>query len=230
MQYSFYGQDEITINKKFKLTLGMRVDLPTYPDVDEVKTHPIVASLAFANGLALNTGNLPKKEVQWSPRVGFNYDIYGDRSLQIRGGTGVFTGKVPFVWIVSQSGDNGMLQTTLGINGTANTPGPFNPDPAAYRPTTTPVPGSIIPTTIEALEPGYKFPQTWKSSLGVDAKLPANMVLTVEAIYNKDMKTSLFNNVNLVPPTAMSVTGYPDNRMIYPSAVTNKFINPVKTT
>jgi len=167
---------------------------------------------------------LPKNTIMWSPRVGFNYDLYGDRSVQLRGGTGIFTGKVPFVWIVSQSGDNGMLQTTLGINGTANTPGPFNPDPRAYLPTSINRDsiGSIIPTTIEALTPDYRFPQTWKTSLGV--------VLTIEAIFNKDLKTSVFDNVNLVEPTRLNAAGYPDNRPIYPSAVTNKFINPVKTT
>lgn len=229
-QFSAYAQDEIAVNKKFKFTFGLRLDQPRYLDVPEIKTNPFILDVTFINGTKINTGVLPKTTIMASPRLGFNYDIYGDRSLQLRGGTGVFTGKIPFVWIVSQSGDNGMLQTTLGINGIANTPGPFNPDPAAYRPQTIPTPGSIIPTTIEALQPGYKFPQTWKTSLGVDAKLPANMVLTVEAVYNKDMKTSLFDNVNLVAPTAMNITGYPDNRMLYPSAVTNKFINPVKTT
>jgi hypothetical protein len=83
----------------------------------------------------------------WSPRAGFNYDIYGNRSLQIRGGTGIFTGKVPFVWIVSQVGDAGMLQVTQSWNGTSNTPGPFNPDPAAYRPSTVPVAGSVVPVS-----------------------------------------------------------------------------------
>ena len=112
MQYSAYGQDEIAVNKKFKLTLGLRLDLPTYPDVSEVKTHPIVAGLTFADALTINTGNLPKTSLMFSPRVGFNYDLYGNRSLQVRGGTGIFTGKVPFVWIVSQVGDAGMLQVT----------------------------------------------------------------------------------------------------------------------
>src|SRR5688500_18456461 len=118
MQYSAYGQDEIAFNKKFKLTLGLRLDLPTYPEISEVKTHPIVAGLTFADGLKINTGNLLKSTLMWSPRVGFNYDLYGNRSLQIRGGTGIFTGKVPFVWIVSQVGDAGMLQVTQSWNGT----------------------------------------------------------------------------------------------------------------
>ncbi len=229
MQYSVYGQNEIAFNKKFKLTMGLRVDLPRYPDVDEVQTHPIVASLTFAEGKTLNTGLLPERQIMWSPRVGFNYDIYGNRSLQIRGGTGVFTGKVPFVWIVSQVGDAGMLQVTQSWNGTANTPGPFNPDPTAYRPAVTPVPGSVVPSAITVLDKNFKFPQTWKTSLALDTKLPWNMVFSLEGIYNKDMQTTLFKNVNLVTPQPLVVQGYPhpDNRMIYPASNTQKFINPL---
>jgi len=227
MQYSVYGQDEITVNKKFKLTLGLRIDLPTYPDVDEVKTHPLVAGLTFADGLTLNTGNLPKKSLQWSPRVGFNYDIYGNRSLQIRGGTGIFTGKVPFVWIVSQVGDAGMLQVTQSWNGASNTPGPFNPDPAAYRPSTVPVPGSVVPSAISVFDENFEFPQTWKTSLAIDTRLPWNMIFTLEGIINKDINATLFQNVNLVTPQALGVAGYPDNRPIYPAFNSTRFLNPL---
>ena len=231
MQYSAYGQDEISLNKKFKLTLGLRLDLPTYPDVDEVKTHPIVAGLTFANGLVLNTGNLPKQQLMWSPRAGFNYDIYGNRSLQIRGGTGIFTGKVPFVWIVSQVGDAGMLQVTQSWNNTTTNPnaftGPFNPDPAAYRPATVPVAGSVVPSAISVFDENFQFPQTWKSSLAIDTKLPWNMIFTLEGILNKDIKTTYFSNVNLQTPQPLGVPGYPDNRSIYPASNTQKFINPL---
>ncbi len=227
MQFSAYGQDEIAFNKKFKLTLGLRVDRPTYPDVSEVKTHPIVAGLTFADGLKINTGNLPKTSLMFSPRVGFNYDIYGNRSLQIRGGTGIFTGKVPFVWIVSQVGDAGMLQVTQSWNGTANTPGPFNPDPAAYRPTTVPVAGSVVPSAISAFDENFQFPQTWKSSLAIDTKLPWNMIFTLEGIVNKDLKATVFKNVNLVTPQPLGVAGYNDNRSIYPIPNQQKFINPL---
>jgi hypothetical protein len=231
MQYSAYGQDEIAINKKFKLTLGLRLDLPTYPKIDEVKTHPLVASLTFANGLSLNTGNLPKKQLMWSPRVGFNYDIYGDRSLQIRGGTGIFTGKVPFVWIVSQVGDAGMLQVTQSWNNNATTPNafpyPFNPDPTAYRPATVPVAGSVIPSAITAFDENFVFPQTWKTSLAMDTKLPWNMIFSLEGIINKDINTTYFQNVNLVTPQALAIAGYPDNRTVFPISNQQKFINPL---
>lgn len=224
-QFSAYGQDEIMLNKKFKLTLGLRADRPTYPGVEEVKTHPLIAGLTFADGIKLNTGNLPVNQIMWSPRIGFNYDIYGDRSMQIRGGTGIFTGKIPFVWIVSQVGDAGLLQTTQAFNGQANTPGPFSPDPFAYRPSTVPASGTLIPSSVSILDRNFRLPNTWKTSIAIDTKLPWNMIFTLEGVYNKDRKTATFKNVNLVNPQRLNVTGYPDNRFIYPNATNQKFVN-----
>jgi hypothetical protein len=226
-QYSAYIQDEWAVNNKFKLTYGVRADLPTYPDVSEIKEHPLVSQLTFADNRKINTGELPKKRLLISPRIGFNYDINGDRSLQLRGGTGIFTGRVPFVWIVSQSGDAGMLQVTQSFSGQSSVPGPFNPDPRFYLPPTPPAAGTVIPGTISALDPDFKFPQTWKSSLGLDTKLGWGTIFTLEAIYNRDILTTLFDNVNLVNPTPLGVSGYPDNRNMYPSSNTTRFINPL---
>lgn len=224
-QYSAYAQDEIAVNRNFRLTVGLRWDLPTYPDVPQIVTHPLVLNMTFANGEKINTGNLPANKVMWSPRVGFNWDLYGDRSLQIRGGTGVFTGKVPFVWIVSQSGDNGMLQITQSYNGQSNTPGPFNPDPRAYLPSTVPQAGTVVPGAITALSPNFKNPQSWKSTLAMDTRLPGGIVATLEAIFTKDLNTAIFRNANLQNPAALSVSGYPDTRLIYGSTVQTRYIN-----
>lgn len=226
-QYSFFAQDEIAVSRTFRLTAGLRVDLTTYPNVEEIKTHPLVDSLTFANGEKINTGVLPKSRPLWSPRIGFNWDVKGDRSFQIRGGSGIFTGRVPFVWIVSQSGDAGLLQVTQSWNTPATIPGPFNPNPAAYLPASQPKPGSVIPSGISALDPDFKFPQTWKSSLAFDKRLARNLVLTVEGILNKDLNTAVFRNANLVNPSPLNVAGYPDSRLIYPSTNTTKFVNPL---
>ncbi len=120
-QISAYAQDEITLSKNFKLTVGVRADRTAYPDVTELKTNPLLAGLTFKDGETINTGKLPEPRILFSPRVGFNYDVMGDRSLQVRGGTGIFTGRIPFVWIVGQSANSGMLQVTQSFNGTANT-------------------------------------------------------------------------------------------------------------
>jgi hypothetical protein len=229
-QYSAYVQDEIDVTSKLKITGGLRVDLPTFPAVPEVKTHPLVADLSFG-GERVDTGVMPDTKLMVSPRLGFNYDVRGDRSLQLRGGTGIFTGRVPTVWIVAQSGDAGLLQFTQAFNGQDNVPGPFRVDP--YRPDVPPVPGTAVPASVSAIDPDFKFPQTWKSSLAVDIKLPMGFVGTLEGIYNKDINVALGRNPNLVAPQALDVKHangelmYPDRRPIYPRYNTDKYLNPL---
>ncbi|MBK5278960.1 MAG: TonB-dependent receptor [Bacteroidia bacterium] len=229
-QYSAYAQDEMSINERFKLTAGIRLDMPTYIDVKEIQTHPLVAALTFEEGKTVDTGVLPKNRLMFSPRVGFNWDVKGDRSLQLRGGTGIFTGRVPTVWIVAQSGDAGLLQVTQTFQGAANLPSasmPFNPDPATYLPATQPAPGTVIPGSVSTTDPDFKFPQTWKTSLAVDTKLPFGIVGSLEGIINRDLNVAFGKNVNLADPTALNASGYPDNRGIYPLANRDKFINPL---
>jgi hypothetical protein len=238
-QFSVYGQDEINMSKNFRLNLGLRIDMPSYLDVAEIKTHPLVLPLTFQGGEHINTGILPKTRWLWSPRASFNWDIKGDRSLQLRGGTGIFAGRVPTVWIVAQSGDAGLIQFTQVIETPAanrnnpalyQTPGPFNPNPRAYLPATPPAAGTAIPSTISATDPEFKAPQTWKTNLALDAKLPWGMVGTFEAIYNSDFNIAKGRNPNLATPTALGVSGYPDNRPIYPNAVAQKFLNTLTTS
>lgn len=226
-QYSLFGQDEIAISSKFRLTVGLRADLTTYPDVTEVKTNPLVAALNFENGVKINTGKLPRPAINWAPRLGFNWDVKGDRSLQVRGGTGIFTGRVPFVWIVGQSGNSGMLQVTENYNGQTNTPGPFNPDPAAYRPANVPQAGTVIPSTVTAFSENFKNPQTWKTTLGIDKRLPGGLIGSLEAIYNRDIRVAYSRNVNLVNPKELNVSGYPDSRLFYPQFNTERYLNPL---
>jgi len=225
-QYSAYLQDEFTVTDRFKLTAGLRLEQATYPGVDEVRTHPLVAGLNFLNGEKVDTGVLPKNKISYSPRIGFNWDVLGDRSLQIRGGTGIFTGRVPFVWIVSQSGDAGLLQYTQVSTG-AQAPY-FSPNIAPnLSGATAPAAGTSIPSQISAMDKDLKFPQTWKSSLAVDVKLPGGIVGTLEGIYGRDINSVYARNVNLVDPTNLAVAGYADTRPMYPAYNTDKFINPL---
>ncbi len=226
-QYSAYIQDDFTVTDRLKLTAGIRAERASYPGVDEIQTHPLVASLSFNGGTKVNTGALPKSRVLYSPRFGFNWDVNGDRSFQVRGGTGIFTGRVPFVWLVAQSGDAGLLQFTQTYNG-ATTPF-FNPNIAPNLVGPKGAAGTSIPGTISAMSEDLRFPQTWKSSLAVDAKLPWGIVGTLEGVYGKDLYTAVAKNVNLVDPN-ITVTGYADTRAFYPAAVRDKFLNPITTT
>ncbi|ANE52882.1 TonB-dependent receptor [Flavisolibacter tropicus] len=228
-QYSAYAQDEITMNPKFRLTLGLRAELNSYPDVAEVRTNPLVAAQTFAGGVKVNTGELPDPKVMLSPRVGFNYDVYGNRTLQVRGGTGIFTGRVPFVWIVGQSGNSGMLQLNQQYSG-ASVPGAFNPNIGAYRPDVVPKPGTLIPSQVTTFDKDFTLPQQWKTSLAVDSRLPGGIIGSLEMIYSKDINVLYSKNVNLVNPAPLNVAGYPDNRLIYPDANNQKFINNITSS
>ncbi|WP_400192039.1 carboxypeptidase regulatory-like domain-containing protein [Hymenobacter sp. B81] len=234
-QYSAYAQDEINITPRLRLTGGIRVDYTTFPK--SLQEHKLITPLVFNNNERINVANLPDPKFLISPRFGANWDVLGNSTLQIRGGTGIFTGRIPNVYIVSQASDAGLLQVTqtaggpgvdivqTGINGKPYDG--FKADYTYYRPDTPPAAGTVIPSTITYIGKDFKFPQTWKTSLGVDVKLPLGIVGSLEGIYNKDLNTALFRNVNLVTPTALNVPGYPDTRLIYPSSNSNKFVNPL---
>jgi len=220
-QYSAYIQDEVVVSSKFRFVAGLRLDLPTYPD--PLAEHPIVATMTFGEN-KYSTSTLPKTQLMWSPRLGFNYDFKGDRSLVMRGGTGIFTGRVPFVWIVAQAGDAGMLQTTQTFTG-GDVPGPFNPDIGAYYPATQPAVGTVVPRTFTMISEDFKMPQSWKSSLAFDANLPWGLKATFEGIYNKDINATFFVNRGLKDPSPLNVAGYPDNRLIYPYTTSSTNVN-----
>jgi hypothetical protein len=223
-QTSAYLQDEVNLTASLKVVAGLRLDLPTYPD--PLPAHPIISDLIFGNN-TYSTATLPKTKAMMSPRIGFNYDITGDRKYVVRGGTGLFTGRVPFVWIVSQVGDAGMLQTTQTYSAGVGTgvPGPFNPAVNTYYPATQPPAGTIVPGTFTIISKDFKMPQSWKSSMAFDAKLPWGLKGTVEGIYNKDINTAFFVNEGLQAPSNMDISGYPDNRLIYPNANVSKYYN-----
>jgi hypothetical protein len=217
-QIAGYIQDELNVNSRLKVVGGIRLDQPSYPSPGA--DHPIIATLDFG-GNTYHTSTLPKSKIMASPRIGFNFDLKEDRSLVLRGGTGIFTGRVPFVWIVGQVGDAGMVQTTQALSG-ANVPGPFNPAVNAYYPETQPAAGTIVPGSFTVISPNFKMPQTWKSSLALDARLPWGLKGTLEGVYNKDINTAFFVNEGLQGAGNMNITGYPDNRIIYPTT------NPAK--
>lgn len=220
-QLSAYLQDELSFGSNLKVVAGIRVDQPSYPEA--LAEHPIISGLTFGDK-KYSTSTLPESRIMVSPRLGFNYNIKDDRSLVLRGGTGIFTGRIPFVWIVGQAGDSGMLQTTMTYSGAA-VPGPFSPEVSTYYPATQPAVGTIIPSTFTMISDNFKMPQTWKSSLALDAKLPWGVKGTLEGIYNKDFNTAFFVNRGLKDPTPLNIAGYPDNRMVYPTTNAAKFYN-----
>lgn len=194
-----YGQTEWSVTDDINLTLGLRADVPFFGDTGF--SNPEANSLTFRdennNPVQFETDKLPDPNILWSPRVGFNWDVNGDRTTQVRGGTGIFSGPPPYVWISNQIGNNGVLTGFERLDDTDQRP--FNPSPDAYKPANvTGDPASSY--ELAFTDPDFKFPQVWRSNVAVDQSLPFGLTGTLEFLYGKDVNGVYYINANLSDP------------------------------
>ena len=214
---SLYAQDEFTAAKGLKLTFGLRADGTGFPVANDAKyNNAYVPSLTFRNNTVLRTNQLPDFTTLWSPRFGFNWDVKDDKTTQVRGGLGVFSGRVPYVWLSNQLSNNGVLFGSERITNPTNRP--FNANVDAYRPA---VSTSIIPTSynLAITDPNFKFSQVFRANLAMDKSLGDGWLVSVEGIYTKDINAVYLENVNL-PDSKVKAVGA-DNRVIYYTLGTN---------
>jgi hypothetical protein len=204
-----YAQDEWQVNKDLRVTAGIRFDIPFFGDTGFQNTAADALTFRDETGAAAKyeTKKLPDPSILFSPRVGFNWDVMGDRSTQVRGGTGIFTARPAYVWISNQIGNTGVLTGFETLNNT--TTRPFHPDPDHYKPAS--VTGAPATSYELALtDPDFKFPQLWRTNIAVDQKLPYGLVGTAEFMYNKDVNGIYYINANQAPADT-AFTGV-DNR------------------
>ncbi|PKL84104.1 MAG: TonB-dependent receptor [Ignavibacteriae bacterium HGW-Ignavibacteriae-3] len=218
-----YAQDEWQVNNDLTLTLGLRFDVPKFGETGYANANADALTFRDENGnpIQYSTAKLPNANVLVSPRFGFNWDVYGDRSTQIRGGSGLFTGRPAYVWISNQIGNTGVLTGFESIDNT--TTRPFNPNPDRYKPTTiTGAPASSYELALT--DKDFKFPQVWRTNLAIDQKLPLDFFGTAEFIYNKDVNGVYYINANL-PAAQSAFKGFVDNRPRFTSNRINSAVS-----
>ena len=229
-----YAQDEWNITDKFKLTYGLRIDGLFFNNSDLMTNNAILA-LDY-DGRKIDTGKWPKNSITFSPRVGFTYDVFGDKSLKVRGGTGLFSGRLPLVFFTNMPTNGGLVQYQAQINAANAKKKGFSMDEFAggpmtsveqmlaklqslgYPTTVSPDDGTV-PSAVNGVDPKFKMPQVWKTSLALDYQLPVNFPFTVsvEGIFNKTI-----NGVSISDWSIPSVGGFArlngvDNRPLYPA-------------
>ncbi len=195
-QVSAYVQDELLATDRLKLTYGVRVDFPVYftKPIDNPYSRALTALDENRNPEVVDQSKLPGSSPLFSPRVGFNWNAVGERRTQVRGGTGIFTGRVPFVWV-------GNVISNPGANPNLAPPNA----PIKTRK------GSTLQQSfdVNAMVPDFKWPQVWTTDVGVDQQLPWNMLGTFEVIYGKDIKGIFMRNADLVKPVRILPDGRP---------------------
>jgi len=207
-QLSGYAQDEFLLSDRFTLTAGVRVDVPMYytDPVDNPFSRGLKALDENRNPEVVDQSRLAGTKPLFSPRIGFNWNAAGERRTQVRGGTGIFTGRVPFVWIgnvISNPGTNPNLYP-------------------AKAPIFTGDSSSLAQSfDLNAMTSDFKWPQIWTTDLAVDQQLPWGLLGTVEVIYGKDLNAVYMRNADLVKP----VRTLKDGRPYYGGAGNNE-LNP----
>jgi len=201
-QLSVYGQDVWSVKPNFKLTYGLRLDLPVYFN-KPIENGPFNADPSFGGRKNNQTA---KTQILFSPRVGFNWDVNDDAQTLVRGGAGLFTGRIPLVWISNSYGTNGIA--TIRYTTVPSTLR-FNYDPnavltGAYVPT-----GNTPPATeVDVTNRNFKVPQTLRSNLAVDQKLPFwGLVGTLEGVYTKIINNINYQELNVGPQVGTVTIG-----------------------
>jgi len=235
-----YGQDDWSVTENFKLSYGLRIDGLFFNNSDLI-TNNAIAAIDY-NGRSIDTGKWPTTNIIFSPRIGFVWDTFGDKSLKVRGGTGLFAGNLPLVFFTNMPTNGGMVQYQAQINalnaakkgftmdqfagglitdanGNANITALYDKLISLGYPSTISPEDGALPSAIAAVDPNFKMPQAWKTSLAVDYAFKTSFPFsaTIEGIYNKTI-----NGVSISDWSIPNVGGFArfngvDNRPIYPA-------------
>ena len=241
-----YAQDEWQVNDRVKLTYGTRID-GLFFDNSDLMTNNAILDLKYDDHKGgvrtIDTGKWPSSSITFSPRVGFTWDVLGDKSLKVRGGTGFFSGRLPLVFFTNMPTNGGMVQYQAQINAKNAQKMGFSMDEfkgglvtdasgkattqalldklikLGYPSTVSPEDGTV-PSAVNGVDPNFKMPQVWKTSLAVDYAFPTSFPLSasVEGIYNKTINGVSISDWSIMPVEGFARFNGADNRPIYPSS------------
>ena len=242
-----YVQDEWSISDRFKLTYGTRLDGLFFDNSDLMTNNAILAPKYYPAShnyqeTSIDTGKWPTSKVTVSPRIGFSWDVLGNRKVKVRGGTGLFSGRLPLVFFTNMPTNGGLVQYQAQINAKNAKAKGFTMDEFAgglvtdsngkatvdallnklhglgYPSTVSPKDGSV-PSSISAVDPNFKMPQVWKTSLALDVTFPVSfpLTLTAEGIFNKTINAVSISDWSMANVGGFARVNGADNRPIYPS-------------
>ena len=231
-----YAQDEWNATEDFKLTAGLRLD-GLFFDNQDLMTNKAIYDLEYivdGQKRHIDTGKWPTSAITVSPRVGFSWDVLGDNSLKFRGGTGLFSGRLPLVFFTNMPTNSGMVQYQAKLNGTGNNGG-VKTDMSQFAggllmreellnklismgyPNTISPEDGTVPAEISAVDPKFKMPQVWKTSFAIDYNFPTAFPFSIsaEGIYNKTVNGVIIRDWSVKSTDGFTRLNGVDNRPLY---------------
>jgi len=230
-QLSWYAQDEWNVTNNIKLNLGIRFDDLMF-DNSDIATNTAIQKLEWVDGQHIDTGKWPENNIQVSPRVGFSWDINGDNSMKLRGGTGLFAGRLPLVFFTNMPTNASMVQNSVTqikgddlaklVSGGKFLTNVDDMIKALNSPTELTADKHVAGTKVCGVANDFKMPQIWKTSLAFDYNLPVDFPLsmTAEAMFSKNISACFIENINFNEADGKEFAGA-DNRSYY----TNMYYN-----
>ena len=253
-----YAQDDWNVNDRFKLTYGVRIDGLFFDNGDLMTNKAIIDKTYYPRvynyeETHIDTGRWPTSKVTFSPRVGFSWDVFGDKSFKVRGGTGLFSGRLPLVFFTNMPTNGGMVQYQAQIgpstryanlpdavknryasvndilaefaggmvteNGQANVAALYNKLVGMGFPSTVRPEDGTVPSAVNGVDPKFRMPQVWKSSLAFDYSFPTSFpfTFTAEGIFNKTINAVAISDWSMRDVAGFARFNGADNRPIYPS-------------
>jgi len=214
-QLSFYLQDRLSLSSRFTLTPGLRWDLTRFPD-SPGRNPAFESSFGTAfdtlglGDFGRRTDEVPGNSWLFNPRVGFNWDVTGDQTTQVRGGVGLFSGRTPYVWVSNAYGNTGLDYTRFTCTGSSTPPFRTELDDlpqSCVDAMGNPQPVSALANEINTIDPDFKLPQVLRYSLAVDRRLPMGLYLTLEGLYTDSRSDPVYRDLTVVPRAGVTVEG-----------------------
>ena len=235
-----YAQDEWNMTKNFKLTYGLRLDGLFFNNGDLITNNAILALDYYdnkGNVRHIDTGKWPSSNLIVQPRVGFVWDIFGNKTLKVRGGSGLFSGRLPLVFFTNMPTNGGLVQYQAQLNSKNTDMSQFagglvtDSEGKAtinalrnkligmgYPENVNPDMGTV-PSAVNGVDSKFKMPMVWKTSLAVDYNIPVSFpfTVTVEGIFNKNINAASISDWAIPSVGGFARFNGADNRPIYPA-------------
>jgi len=201
---STYAQDDWRVMDRLKISYGIRFDMVTRPDQAVIGTkeqaYPTPAgygtTYSYTNPVA-SQNNQFFNNVTISPRVGFNFDVDGKGSVILRGGSGVFTGRIPLAWLGYTYVNNGTNFNSIDYTNSSRNVINIPTDPMQFNNFNATVLKSPNRVELDVIDKDFKMPQVWRSNIAADFKLGDGYKITLEGIFTKTLQDVKIQQINL---------------------------------